>query len=429
LRDATFSSGNPVTAEDVRFSLLRVKNIKGYGAFLADPLKSVEVVDPKTVRVVLNGPNASFLAALAGNVFGILDSKVVRAQGGVDTPGADTIDKAESWFYNNSAGSAPYVLTRYVRESEIVFERNEKYYGSKPYFRQIIIKHVKDPSTQLLLLQRGDVDAALDLNLDQLESLRGKPGIDIHKALSLIIVYAGLNTSVKPWDNPMVREAVKYATDYDGIVNKLTRGAGIQLATPIPVGILGMTMDFNRKLLYRENLAKARQLLNAAGYSNGVAAQLAWEVGANYGTLSTDRLAEKLRSDWGRVGITLKLLPLASSIVLTQYRQGKVPAIIENWYPDFIDPDNFSYFASGFINKRLRWESPKAKDLVTKAVQVSSTAQREMLYRGYYQILAEGPTPYIGLFQPEQRVATRSSIGDFRYNPSYFFEVDRAIRK
>jgi peptide/nickel transport system substrate-binding protein len=69
LRDATFGDGAPVTSEDVRFSLLRAKNIKGYGSFLADPLKDVEIVDPKTVRIVLTDPNAAFLAALASGTF------------------------------------------------------------------------------------------------------------------------------------------------------------------------------------------------------------------------------------------------------------------------------------------------------------------------------------------------------------------------
>src|SRR5215469_797575 len=129
----TFPSGNPLTSEDVRFSLLRTKNIKGYGSFLADPIKTVEVVDAQTARVVLTGPDATFLAALAAGVFSIVDSKTVRAQGGVETAGADTLDKAEQWFYTHSAGTGPYMLRRYTRETEIVLERNEKYYGAKPF--------------------------------------------------------------------------------------------------------------------------------------------------------------------------------------------------------------------------------------------------------------------------------------------------------
>src|SRR5437879_6075258 len=121
-KDAVFPSGNPVTAEDVRFSLLRAKNIKGYGSFLADSIKSVEVLDPRTVRIELNDPDASFLAALTAGVFSIIDSKTVKAQGGVETVGADTNDKAEQWFNTSSAGSGPSRLIRSPRDTCIVLE-------------------------------------------------------------------------------------------------------------------------------------------------------------------------------------------------------------------------------------------------------------------------------------------------------------------
>jgi peptide/nickel transport system substrate-binding protein len=428
LRDAVFSTGNPVTADDVRFSLLRVKNIKGYGSFLADPIKDVEVVNPKTVRIVLTGPNASFLAALAANVFAIMDAKTVRAQGGVETPGADTQDKAEQWFYSNSAGAAPYVLRRYTRESEAVFERNDKYYGEKPFFRQVIIKHVKDPATQSLMLQRGDVDVALDLAVDQVEAIKGKPGITVHQALSLNTIYFGMNTQIKPFDNPKVREAVKYAIDYEGIQKGLMAGGGKMVATPVAVGITGMTDSLNTSLRYKENLGKARDLLKEAGVS-GAKAKLMYEAGASHGTLSNDRLAQKLRADLGRIGITLELQPLASSIFLTTYREKKEETVIGTWNPDFIDADNWSYFVNGFINGRVFWENPEGKQAVEAALKVSAPEKRAELYQQYYRILAAGPTPFVGLVQWEVRFPARSNIENFNYHPLYFFEIDRAKRK
>src|SRR5205807_2087514 len=135
-KGAVFAGGKPVTSEDVRFSLLRMKYSKGPGGFLADPIQSVEAVDPATVRVTLSGPDATFLAALAAQGFSILDSKTIREQGGVDTVGADTLDKAESWFFAHSAGSGPYTLGRFTRESEIVYQRNDQYFGPTPFFRQ-----------------------------------------------------------------------------------------------------------------------------------------------------------------------------------------------------------------------------------------------------------------------------------------------------
>ncbi|MGQ0572054.1 MAG: ABC transporter substrate-binding protein [Armatimonadota bacterium] len=429
LRDAVFSTGNPVTAEDVRFSLLRVKNIKGYGAFLADPIKSVETVGDKTVRIILTGPNAAFLAALAGNVFAIVDAKTVRAQGGVETQGADKLDKAEEWFYTHSAGAGPYVLRRYARESEIVFERNDKYYGEKPFFRQVIIKHVKDPATQTLMMQRGDADVALDLTIDQVESLKGKPNITIHRAVTLVTVYFGLNASIKPWDNPKVREAVKYAIDYEGIQKTLMRGSGKLVATPVSVGVAGMTDALNQQLRYKQNLAKARALLKEAGYTGGLRPKFMFETGASHGTLSNDQLAQKLQSDLAKVGLTLDLQPLSSSIFLSTYRQRKAETVIGTWNPDFIDPDNWSYFVSGFINKRLHWESPAGKKLVEEALRTPTGPKRVSLYQQYYRVLAAPASPFVGLVQTEVAYPTRSNIENFKHHPLYFFEIHSASRK
>ena len=428
LRDAVFSTGNPVTADDVRFSLLRVKNIKGYGSFLADPIKDVEVVNPKTVRVVLTGPNASFLAALAANVFAIMDAKTVRAQGGVETPGADTQDKAEQWFYTNSAGAAPYVLRRYTRESEAVFERNDRYYGEKPFFRQVIIKHVKDRATQSLMLQRGDADVALDLTVEQVEALKGKSDIRVHQALSLNTVYIGLNTAIKPFDNPKVREAIKYAIDYEGIQKGLMNGGGKLVATPVAIGITGMTDGLNTSLRYKEDLDKARALMKEAGVT-AARAKLMYEAGASHGTLSNDRLAQKIRADLGRIGITLDLQPLASSIFLTTYREKKEEAVIGTWNPDFIDADNWSYFVNGFINGRVHWEHPEGKQAVEAALRTSAPDKRADLYQQYYRILAAPATPFVGLVQWEVRYPARANIENFNFHPLYYFEIDRARRK
>jgi peptide/nickel transport system substrate-binding protein len=428
LRDARFASGNPVTAEDVRFSLLRTKNIKGYGAFLADPIRSVEVLDPRTVRVVLNGPDATFLSALAAGVFSILDSKVVRAQGGVETPGADTLDKAEPWFYTHSAGSGPYVLQRFTRETEIVLERNNGYYGPKPYFREIIVKHIKDASTQALTLERGDADLAMDLSVDQAEALRGRPGVQLFENPSAYTVYLGLNTSVQPWSRPKVREAVKYAVDYDGIVAGVMRGHGRRIGSIMMPGMLGFPVSLNQQLLYPHNAAKAARLMREAGVSQA-SVTMTWAAGTNYGALPLDRLAQKVQADLSKIGIHLRLQPVQQSIFLSYYRQGKPETAIGFWFPDFMDPDNWSYFVTGFINKRLRWQDPEAAKLVKAAAQTPDQQKREAMYEQYNRRLAAADSPYVFLAQPTSVVAGRSDLADYRFQPVSLVELDRLRRK
>jgi peptide/nickel transport system substrate-binding protein len=95
-----FISGNPLTAHDVRFSLRRLKHLKDNPAFFMDPVKDIEVVNDTTVKIVLSGPDASFLAALAAVPCGVLDSKTVIAQGGTDAEDAKEKDKATEYLNN-----------------------------------------------------------------------------------------------------------------------------------------------------------------------------------------------------------------------------------------------------------------------------------------------------------------------------------------
>src|SRR2546428_346298 len=347
--------------------------------FVATSLNILPASAQRTVRIELNDPDASFLAALTAGVFSIVDSKTVKAQGGVEAVGADTNDQAEQWFNTSSAGSGPYRLIRYTRETEIVLERFDRYFGPKPFFRQIIIRHVKDPSTQALMVQRGDADLALDLSVDQAESLMGKPGIQVFEDPSGWTVYLGLNTAVSPWNNPKVRQAVKHAIDYDAIVKQLMGGHGRRISSIMMPGMLGFTEVQNKALLYSYDPAKAAALMGEAGVPRA-SISLTWAAGGNYGALPLDRLAQKLRTDFERIGIDLRLEPLQQSIFLTQYRQGKPETAIGFWFPDFMDPDNWSYFVTGFINRRLRWESPDGQRLVEEARMTGNAQQRTSLY-------------------------------------------------
>src|SRR5262249_25422260 len=95
---AKFMSGNPVTAQDLGCSLRRLKHLKDNPAFFMDPMKDIQVVDERTVRIILGAPDASFLSALAAVPCGIADSKVVIAQGGTDAEDAKEKDKATDWL-------------------------------------------------------------------------------------------------------------------------------------------------------------------------------------------------------------------------------------------------------------------------------------------------------------------------------------------
>ena len=105
LKNAKFASGNPVTSADVAFSINRTKNLKGNPAFICDTIESIETPDSKTVVFKLTHPDSAILSKLTYNSLAILDSKVVKANGGTDTEDAAITDKAQEYLNTTSAGS------------------------------------------------------------------------------------------------------------------------------------------------------------------------------------------------------------------------------------------------------------------------------------------------------------------------------------
>ena len=135
-----FASGNPITSADVKFSFDRLKNIKSQDSYLMDGVASVDAPDANTIAITLSSPNAAFLSSLTSVTFSVTDSAVVKANGGVSEPGADSTDKATTWLNQNSAGSGPYIMTGYSPKDRISFKRNDKAAVRKAVIDNVILQ-------------------------------------------------------------------------------------------------------------------------------------------------------------------------------------------------------------------------------------------------------------------------------------------------
>ncbi|HEY6074257.1 MAG TPA: ABC transporter substrate-binding protein, partial [Anaerolineales bacterium] len=191
-KDVKFASGNPLTAADVVFSWNRLLNVAGAPAFNLDGVGKVEAVDDYTVKVSTapgdDGkpqPLPQFLSSACNPSLGIQDSKLVKEHGGTDAADASTTDKAKEWLDQNSAGSGPFVLTKWSPKSDIELTANPNYFKGAPHFDKVVIKHVSDPTTQEQMLERGDADLIGSLGTDLVDVAKANPDIVISVDQSL----------------------------------------------------------------------------------------------------------------------------------------------------------------------------------------------------------------------------------------------------
>jgi peptide/nickel transport system substrate-binding protein len=162
---AKFSDGTKITSADVVFSLNRLKNIKGNPSSL---MNGITVAAPNASTVVLTtaNPTPQVLAIVTSPALGILNSKVLKANGGSDAADAATADKALEYLKTKSVGSGPYVLKSFNLTTEVVLEKNKKYWGTPAAYDQIVVRNVP-VNVQRLNAIKGSSSIAVDLSPDR----------------------------------------------------------------------------------------------------------------------------------------------------------------------------------------------------------------------------------------------------------------------
>jgi len=417
--DVKFASGNPLTAEDVKFSLMRLKNLKGNPGWMADPLKEVQVVDAHTVKTVLNEAFADWLAVLAGPNAAIMDSKLVQEHGGTASATADKDDKAEEWLNQHSAGSGPFILNGWQKNEVIVLERNPNYFLGPAKLAKIEVRDVTSPATQKLQIEKGDIDVAVNLTPDLVAPLRGNPNVRIITGQSLDNMYMGLTASAAMDPNlakKEVRRAIRYAIDYDGIL-ALTNHQAVRGPAVYSIGVLGLMPADADRLNPKHDVSKAKELLAQAGVPNGFSFKLSYGTGPSPVGITYESVAQKVQADLKKVGITVQLAPTEFLTMLTTYRAKKSAAVISYNQPDYLgSSDWLGQMILHTWAPRLYFDDPALKD-ATKSANAEQDQQKRVA--AIQDILTKlvDRGPYVMLVQGKVQVVTRPNVQGYVYQP------------
>jgi peptide/nickel transport system substrate-binding protein len=408
-----FASGNPLTAEDVRFSWTRLANLKGSGSWYIRMVDSIEALDDLTVQVTLQSPSAEFLSAVPTGLLGVLDSKVVIEQGGTDAEDADTTDAAKDYIDQHSVGSGPYIQTSWVPKSEIVLEKNPNYWGELPNIDKIIIKNVTDPTTALQMLQTGEADMIYNLDRDLADLVNADPNLTLVQGQMYNMEYIAMTSNPERSEalaDPLVRKAVILAIDYDGIINGILNGYAIKAPGMVPLGVAGSDPN----MIVSRDVEQAKELLAEAGYDDGFSVELA------YGTSpERDTIAAKIQADLAEVGIDLILSPLEMSVYYSKARAQELAMLIGPWSTDRMDVSNWvAYMAypDGGLGFRVFYDNPASVELADQIAVELDPAKRADLVSEIQTVWMDDAWAQI-LYQPQQLVAISNRVQGFEYHP------------
>lgn len=241
--DQVFASGNPVTADDVVFSLRRVVKLSKTPSFIftqfgwtpenVDDLVTVEG-DKAKITITEEFSPALVLNALSAGVASIVDKKEVMAH---EVDG----DMGYDWLKTHSAGSGPFVLNAWKANELISMTANPDYRHGAPAMKRVIVRHVPEPSAQRLLVENGDVDIARNLTPDQIEGIASEEGMTVQADPKAALIYLAANADHPILGNPKVGEALRYLVDYQGMAASFLKGQFQVHQAAWPEGLWGLT--------------------------------------------------------------------------------------------------------------------------------------------------------------------------------------------
>lgn len=427
----SFASGNPLSSADVKWSVERSMNLKGNGAFLTDGIAAIETPDADTVVFKLKGPDASFLTKLTYNAFGVVDQKLAAENGATNAADASTSDKAKLWFDTHSAGSGPYVIESYTPKVEVVLTRNNHYWGEAPYYDKIVLKSIPDPGTQVMMLEKGDIDIAFNLGPEHVKQLADKTGLAIKEAQSMTLTFLLMNRDPKvggPIANPDVQKAIRLALDYQGIQTIAGEGSVTPIA-PFQEGFLGTLPPRDPKTA--QNLNKAKELMKKAGYEKGFKTTLEVATLAVEG-MDLPTLAQKIQNDLLQIGIETDIKTSDIMVALDPYRKGTQALSLWYWGPDYPDPNTQLAFLPGnSVGLRANWTAEMNPALAELGKKAAVEVDRETRIKDLQEIqkLMDEDSAFAVLLQHARHYAVRDNIQGAEYIDPYKINLTKVSGK
>ena len=300
---AKFHNGDPVTAEDVKFSFERYRGashdlIKGQVA-------AIETPDPRHVRFKLKEPWPDFLTfyATASGAGWIVPKNYVEKVG-------------DEGFKKAPVGAGPYKFVSFTPGLELVFETFDQYWGKTPSVKRLVFKVIPDETTRLAALKQGEIDILYSIRGELAEELRATPGLTLKPVIPQgpwWLYFPDQWDPKSPWHDQRVRHAASLAIDRKALNEAITLGY-----SKITGSIIPYTFEYfwqPPEPVY--DPARAKQLLAEAGYPGG------FDAGEHYVDSSYSNFGEAVLDNLLAVGIRAKLRPLERAAFFEGYSNRK----------------------------------------------------------------------------------------------------------
>jgi peptide/nickel transport system substrate-binding protein len=373
-----FSDGVEFTADDVVFTIDRVMNPQtAYGTMSRiGQVQSATEVDKYTVDIKTKTVFATLLRGLSDI---IIEPKHYYEKAGPDAPASHPI------------GTGPFVFQEWVPGDHYALTANKDYWGGAPKFDKLMIRTIPDGSTRVASLVTGESQIIEEVPIDLIDQVNSSGSARLDEISTTVGLVLTFDPTIKPFDNPKVREAFDYAIDKPLILKQILKGQGeILQGQVLTKGVLGWNPDLKARPF---DPAKARKMLQDAGYDFNTPVPITTQNGKY---VSDTDICNAVAGMLNQIGVKATVNIVEGGVFQQMTTAQKLGVLyMIGWY-SVGDAD----FASVWYTKggyRTKWVDPEYEQLFVAARTTNDMAEREKDYHRMMQIMNE-QTPSVFLF-------------------------------
>jgi peptide/nickel transport system substrate-binding protein len=415
--DVRWHDGQPVTAEDVKFTFDMAKDPEVASllasAYLA-PVESAEVLDARTIRFRFAYPHAQ---ALEDFWWAPVPRHLLE--------GVAAAEMANAPFNRNPVGSGPYRFREWRANDRLVLERNEDYpegLGGPPDAQRVVFRIIPEPATMLTELLTGGIHIQMNLEPDQVRRVEETASTEVHSAPGTTLFYLGWNNQRSPFTDARVRRALTLAIDRQEIIDALLRGHGQRATSTVPPWHpFAAETD---PLPYDPD--RARALLDEAGFRPGPDGTRRGPAGRplRFRIITSERplnraIVEVVQDQLRRVGVAAQVEVMEFQTMLAQHRARDFDAVLSNWVLDNFQmasaPRSLFHSEEADIEgsaNRSGVRSQRLDRLIDEGAVATDEGRARQIWREFTEVLQE-EQPFTFMFWLDDLAGSRDVVSGF----------------
>lgn len=372
-------------------------------------IKKIEAPDPLTVRFTLDHPDATFLATLSMGF-----ASIYSAQYAEQLMQAGTPEKLNS----QPIGSGPFIFVRFEKDAVVRYKANPDYFAGKPAVDPLLFAITPDANVRLQKLRRNECQLTLSPKPLDIAAAADDKSLQVIKTEAFMTAFLAINSQHPPLDKPEVRQAINLAFDKDSYLKAVFEGTAEAANGPYPPNTWSYARDLPG---YRQDTAKARELLAKAGLKDGFSTTIWTRPSGSLLNPNPSLGAQLLQADLAKVGIKAEIRVIEWGELIRRAKAGEHDLLFMGWAGDNGDPDNFltPQFSCAAVQSGTnfaRYCDKTLDKLISDGKAVTDQAQRSKLYH-QAQMQIQQQALWLPLAHPTAAVLARKGVEGYTVSP------------